>query len=92
MSLRHGAVQRVLRCDEEAQTTFSKKAVETLNVAACEFVRTLAKAAAVTAGRAGHKRVERSHLEEVIQKHIRLSFLIGCLPEKEGIAMEESID
>ncbi len=92
MALKHGAVQRVLRCDEEAETTFSKKAVESLNVAACDFVRTLAKAAAATAARAGHKRVERSHLEDVINKHVRLSFLANCLPEKQGLAIEESID
>ena len=88
--LRHGAVVRVLKSDEDLNLNLSKKAVETLNRASCHFVRTLAKACAVTAARSGKKRVERDVLEEVIAKYIRLSaVLTDCLPVKQGVALEQ---
>ena len=88
--LRHGSVQRVLRCDEEASDlTFSKKAVETLNRASCHFVRTLAKACAVTAARGGKKRIERETLDQVVAKYIRLDFLVDSLPSEQGISLEQ---
>jgi hypothetical protein len=87
--LRHGTVVRVLKSDEDLELNLSKKAVETLNRATCHLVRTLAKACAVTAARSGKKRVEREVLEEVINKYIRLHFLIDCLPVKQGITLEQ---